>query len=201
MRKRQNIVWLILALVLLALQLAACGGHEFRGATLEPPGPAPDFTLTDHNGQPFRLSEQRGKIVLLYFGFLSCPDICPTSMATLARAQRELGPAASDIVTALITVDPARDTAERMAQYTTGFDERFIGLRGDAATTAEVMAAYGVTAVKRELPDSAMGYTIDHSSFVYVIDQAGRLRLQYPHGSSAADVAADLNYLLRRGSS
>jgi protein SCO1/2 len=190
---------LLLACVCAAL-LGACGGsYTFRGTTLDPPSAAPDFTLTDHRGEPFRLSGQRGKVVLLYFGFTSCPDLCPTTLADLAVVRRELGADAEPVQVALITVDPERDTLERIGPYVTGFDPTFVGLRGTPAELAPILKAYGVTAIKRELPSSALAYTIDHSSFVYVIDQAGTWRALFSHGAAIDDMVSDVRYLVRNG--
>lgn len=201
LRLRPIVARLLLALAC-ALALGACGGpYVFRGTTLDPPNPAPDFTLADQHGQPFRLSEQRGKIVLLYFGFTACPDLCPTTLADLAVVRRKLGADAAPVQVALITLDPDRDTQDRMGRYVTGFDRTFIGLRGTPTELAPIMKAYGVTAIRRELPSSALGYTIDHSSFVYVIDQSGKWRALFNHGAAIDDMVSDLRYLVRQGAS
>ncbi|HMQ30800.1 MAG TPA: SCO family protein [Chloroflexaceae bacterium] len=183
------------ALVLAAL--AACGAPQLKGTVLDPPSPAPDFTLTDEQGQPFTLSEQRGKVVVLFFGFTSCPDICPAELSNLAAATRQLGDAASDVQVALVSLDPERDTSERLAQYVGAFDPSFKGLRGDAAALAPVARDYGVFYEKRELPGSALGYTIDHSGYVYVIDKAGRWREVIANGAPVADLVSDLRALTR----
>lgn len=186
-----------MALLLLALtSLAACGGPpQLKGTALEPANPAPDFTLTDEQGQPFTLSEQQGKVVVLFFGFTSCPDICPAELSNLAAAMRQLGDAGKDVQVALVSLDPERDTSERLGQYVTAFDPSFKGLRADKATIDPIVKEYGVFYEKRELPDSALGYTIDHSGFVYVIDKAGRWREVLAHGTPVEDIVADLKAL------
>jgi protein SCO1/2 len=190
----------LLALISCALAVCACGEpYRFRGTMIDPPNDAPDFTLTDHRGQLFQLSEQRGKVVALYFGFTSCPDICPTTLADLAAVRRELGTDAEELQVALITVDPERDTQERLARYVPAFDPTFIGLRPTPDELAAVLKAYGATAIKRELPNSALGYTMDHSGFIYVIDAAGRWREVFAHGSAIADITNDLRELIRTG--
>lgn len=187
---------LLLALALVAL--AGCGAVELKGTALEPANPAHDFTLTDEQGQPFSLSEQRGKVVVLFFGFTSCPDICPAELSNLAAATRQLGDAARDVQVALVTLDPERDTSERLATYVAAFDPTFKGLRAaDKAALDPITAAYGVFYEKRELPGSALGYTIDHSGYVYVIDKAGRWREVIAHGSPVDDIVADLRALAR----
>jgi protein SCO1/2 len=198
----QRCIAAIVMLLLSAIALSSCGEpYRFRGTMIEPPNDAPDFTLSDQHGQPFRLSEQRGKVVVLYFGFTSCPDICPTTLADLAAVRRELGADAEHLQVALITVDPERDTQERLARYMQAFDPTFIGLRPTQAELPVVLKAYGATAIRRELPGSALGYTMDHSGFMYVIDQAGRWREVFAHGSEITDITSDLRQIIRTGAS
>lgn len=190
-----------LALLLVALPLlAACGPYTFRsGAILDPPSPAPEVELTDASGSPFRLSEQRGGITLLFFGFTNCPDVCPTALADMAAARRKLGGDAEKIRVIFITVDPARDTPDRLSRYVTAFDPSFTALTGSEEALQAIYKAYGVAAIKRELPNSALGYTMDHTASVYVIDQKGQWRAMLSHGSAVDDVVSDLRYLLRTG--
>ncbi|HEU4323997.1 MAG TPA: SCO family protein [Roseiflexaceae bacterium] len=187
-----------LALLLLcALVLGGCGNYTFRGGTITPPEPAPDFALTDHNGQPFRLSEHQGKVTLIFFGFTFCPDVCPTALADMRNVRRELGRDAEGVQVLFITVDPERDTPERLKTYVGKFDPTFVGLHGTAEQLAPVFKDYGVLATKRELPGSALKYTMDHSAFTYVIDKAGRWRLLFSHGALVDDMVSDLRHLVR----
>ncbi|NWG21990.1 MAG: SCO family protein [Chloroflexi bacterium] len=189
-----------MALLALVLVLAACGEYRFRGGIIDPPFEAPDFTLTDQHGQPFRLSEQRGNVVMIYFGFTNCPDMCPAALADMAAARRQLGAEGNRVLGVFISLDPERDTQERLGRYVTAFDSTFIGLRGSEAELAPIVKDYGVTYARRELPGSALKYTIDHSTFIYVIDAAGRWRVLFPHGAAVDDIVSDLRYLVRRGS-
>jgi protein SCO1/2 len=189
-------VFVLLALVTV---VSACGRYEFRGVTLDPPKEAPDFTLTDFDGKPFRLSEQRGKIVILFFGFTNCPDMCPAALSDMAAARRKLGADAEKVQGVFVSLDPDRDTPERLKRFVTAFDPTFIGLRGSEAELSPVMQDYGVTSIRRELPDSALKYTIDHSTFIYVIDATGRWRLLFTHGMPVDDIVSDLRYLARQG--
>jgi protein SCO1/2 len=192
--------WSLLLILALTPLLAACGPYTFRsGALLEPPNPAPEIALTDTAGQPFRLSEQRGMVTLIFFGFTNCPDVCPTALADMSAARKRLEGDAEKVRVVFITVDPARDTPERMGRYVQAFDPDFIGLTGTEAELAQIYQAYGVTAIKRELPNSALGYTMDHSASVYVIDQGGNWRAMISHGSPIDDVVSDLRYLIRTG--
>jgi protein SCO1 len=191
----------LLLLVAALLALAGCGSHTYKGTPLDPPSSAPDFTLADQDGRPFRLSEQRGTIVVLFFGFTNCPDVCPTALADLAAAKRQLGADGERVKVALITVDPDRDTPEELGRYVRRFDPGFIGLGGAQAELEPVFKAYGVTAMRRDLPESALEYTIDHSAFLYVIDQAGQWRLIFAPDATVSDIAGDLGNLLRTGGS
>ncbi|MGQ9550194.1 MAG: SCO family protein [Roseiflexus sp.] len=189
----------VIILLTLIVAVSACGRYDFRGVTLDPPKEAPDFTLTDFDGKPFRLSEHRGKTIILYFGFTNCPDMCPAALSDMAAARRKLGADAERVQGVFVSLDPERDTPERLKRYLSAFDPTFIGLRGSEAELSPVMQDYGVTSIRRELPDSALKYTIDHSTFIYVIDAAGRWRLLFIHGMPVDDIVSDLRYLVRQG--
>lgn len=189
---------LVILLIIALTSLASCGGSpQLKGTVIDPPNIAPDFTLTDEQGQPFTLSEQKGKVTVLFFGFTSCPDICPAELSNLAAATRQLGEDGKAVQVALVSLDPDRDTSERLRQYVTAFDPGFKGLRGDKAVIDPIVGDYGVFYEIKQLPDSALGYTIDHSGFVYVIDKAGHWREVFAHGSPVADIVADLRALAR----
>jgi protein SCO1 len=194
---QQHLARGVLVLTLSATMLIACSGLTFKGTFIDPPTPAPDLTLTDQHGQPWRLSDQSGKITLLFFGFTNCPDVCPTALADIAAARKQLGTDAERVQAALISVDPERDTPEVLGPYVARFDPTFVGLHGSQAELDPILKSYGVYAAKRELPNSALGYTMDHTGFVYVIDQQGRWRAMLDHGTPVQDIANDLQYLLR----
>lgn len=173
--------------------------YTFHGGLVQPPKPAADFTLTDQNGRDFRLSDQRGQIVLLFFGYTTCPDVCPTTLASFRQVQRSLGQAAAQVRFVFVTVDPERDTPARLKHYVETFDPDFIGLTGDHATLARVWESYGVYAERQEMPESAVGYLMNHSSWAYLVDQVGNLRLLYSYGFTSEDVTQDVRYLLNHG--
>lgn len=173
-------------------------GAEFKGGALEPPRQAPDFTLRDTQGSPFCLSNHRGKVLALFFGYIFCPDVCPMTLAELAHVRARLGEAAKRLQVVFITVDPDRDTPERLAQYTRYFDKTFVGLTGTPEQLVLVRKAYGIVAERRVVPGTSAGYLVDHSASVYVIDREGRLRLIFPFGTSVDDMAHDIEILLRR---
>jgi protein SCO1/2 len=182
--------------VLVALILSACTPYTFRGATLEPPDQAFDFTLTDQNGQPFSLAEQRGNVVLLFFGYTNCPDICPATLSDMQLVLNRLGDQANNVRMVFITVDPERDTVEKLQRFTARFDERIVGLTGDSQQLVAVYQAYGAGATRRELPNSALKYAMDHTATTTVIDKTGQRRLLFGFGSPVEDMTSDIQALL-----
>lgn len=187
---------LILA-ILSALLLSGCGAYEFRGTVLEPSNPAPEIPLVDQFGNEFRLSNYRDKIVLVFFGFTHCPDICPTALGDLKRVMEKLGNDATKVQVVFVSVDPERDTPDLMQRYLAAFNPTFLGLNGDRTVLEQVYKDYGVTVIKRELPNSGLGYTIDHSGYIYAIDQVGNWRLLWAHGTPVDDIVSDVQALLR----
>jgi protein SCO1/2 len=171
--------------------------YVLHGMVLQSPMPAADFTLTGHNGQSVSLSDYRGQLVLLYFGYTTCPDVCPTTLANLHQARELLGHRAQDIQVMMITVDPERDTVAALAEYVPHFDPTFIGLTGTPDQIAEIATYYGVY-YERDTGNSSLGYLVNHSATVMVIDRLGHLRVVLPFGITPQDIAADLNYLLSR---
>ena len=164
-----------------------------RAGAYEPPRPAPGFALAGADGTEVRLADHRGKVVLLTFGFTHCAAVCPTTLATLAQARAQLGAKAEQVQVIFVTVDPARDTPAQMRPYLAGFDASFVGATGDPGALAEVRAAYGVSAAREgDGPDYAMA----HTSSIFLIDRAGRLRAMMPYGHDAADFAHDVALLL-----
>jgi protein SCO1/2 len=189
----------MVALLLVAQLAIATHAEVFRGGSLDPPRPAPDFTLRTHDGADFRLSQHRGNVVALVFGFTFCPDVCPTTLAELAqvRARLDAG-AAARLRVAFVTVDPERDDAARLRAYVHAFDRTFVGLTGAPSQLLAVQKAYGVIAKKHVPKGSSAAYLVDHSAFVYVIDGDGRLRLMLPFGTSIDTMTHDIGLLLGR---
>jgi protein SCO1/2 len=169
---------------------------SFRGTTYAEPYPvAPEIELTRAGGSRFQLSSQRGKVVALFFGYTSCPDVCPTTMAELKQALEKLGNEADQVQVLFVTVDPQRDTPERVQEYVNHFNPDFIGLSGSEPELANVWHDYGVF---REILDgtSAAGYLVDHTARVTLIDQQGNLRVSYGFDTPVEDVVHDLKLLL-----
>jgi protein SCO1/2 len=173
------------------------GPYEYRGIELPAPERVSDFTLMTHDGEAAQLSDFRGQIVVLYFGYTYCPDVCPTTLATMADAMDSLKPADRDQVQVLmVTVDPDRDSPEVLADYLAHFDPAFLGLTGTADEIAQAAEALGVYYEKGE-GSVASGYLVDHTATTSVLDREGRLRLLFPFGTPADDVAADLQQLIQ----
>lgn len=170
----------------------------FRGTSYAEPYPvAQDFELTRANGEPFRLSGQRGKTVLLFFGYTSCPDVCPTTMAEMKQVIDNLGEDAKFVQVVFITVDPARDTPEKIQQYASHFHNSFIGLTGSEEQLAPIWDGYDVVRQVNQ-SDSAFGYIVDHTARLYLIDTQGNLRLSYAFGTPTKDIVFDLKLLLEK---
>lgn len=167
---------------------------EWRGAALLTPMPATDFALVDGEGQIVHLSDFRGKIVLLYFGYTFCPDVCPTTLADLAQIQRRLDDQAQNIQVLMVTVDPERDTPEIISPYVKTFHPSFIGLSGTPAEIVVAAEGFGVFYEPEETGDDY--YFIAHTASVFLIDQQGVFRLMYPFGMKTADMITDLQHLL-----
>jgi len=189
-----------LMLGLAALLLGACeaGGPKFAASDVTGSAFGRDFALQDSDGRERTLADFRGKAVVLFFGYTQCPDVCPTTLAALAEAMKQLGPDADRVQVLFITVDPDRDTAALLRQYVPAFDRRFLGLRGDADATARTAKEFKV--IYEKVPGATPGtYTMDHSAGSYVFDPQGRLRLYVANGQGPDVFAHDLRELLRAG--
>ena len=157
-----------------------------------------DFTLMNHHGKPVKLSDFKGKVVGLVFGYTHCPDVCPTNLLTFAEALKQLGPQAEAVQVLFISVDPERDTPALLAQYVPVFNPTFIGLTTDATNQGAlslVKQQYRIVSQKVPRGDDG-GYLVDHSAGNYLIDKNGHAAVYEPHGQTAAQLAHDLKILL-----
>lgn len=189
-------IGVFLGAVLAGFLLTRFFPYTFHGVILQAPEQAPEFSLTDYTGTPTTLKRFDGKIVILYFGYTNCPDVCPASLGVLSQALKLLGKKADKVQVLFITVDPARDTAERLVTYLTHFNPNFIGLTGSLEEIAQVAALYGVY-FEAQPSESEGIYWMDHTASTMVIDEEGRLKLVWPFGVTAEDVASDLRMLLK----
>jgi cytochrome oxidase Cu insertion factor (SCO1/SenC/PrrC family) len=155
------------------------------------------FTLVDGSGKPVTDSDFRGRYMLVYFGFTHCPDICPTTLLTMQNALDGLDGKAKKITPVFITLDPERDDANAVGAYVSHFGERMVGLTGSAEQIRAAADAYKVYYRKVEQPDSAMGYVIDHSGFIYLMGPDGRYLKHFPHGIAEQSLTEALNAAIR----
>lgn len=188
-----------LSLLVLLFALGACqqGKPGFRATDITGAEFGRDFALADHTGKPRALADFRGRVVVMFFGFTHCPDVCPTTLAELAAAVKKLGTEGDKVQVLLVTVDPERDTPQVLSQYVTAFNPRFLALRGTAEETARVAKEFKIIyqKVAGARPDS---YTMDHSAGTYIFDTQGRLRLYVSYGQGPEVFAHDIALLLKQ---
>lgn len=185
-------------LVSLPLLLAACKPAPvvWRNTDLTGASFGRQLQLTDHHGKLRSLVDFQGKAIVLFFGYTSCPDICPTTLARFAEVMKTLGEEAGRVQVLFVTLDPERDSTARLAEFVPWFYPSFIGLRGDSEQTRNATEEFRVFSARKSV-DGELGYVIDHSSGAYVFDPAGRLRLYVKDTASVEDIVADLRQLLK----
>ena len=183
-----------LALLLGGWRLVS-GPYRYQGSLIDPPVPAGEIQLTNQDGQPFSLSQQRGKVVMVFFGFTNCTDVCPVTMAQFKQVKDALGTQAQDVVFVFITVDPHRDTQPILKAFVNRFDPSFIGLTGTDQQLEQVYTSYGVY---HEISHDQHGanYDVQHSSITYMIDKYSNWRLTYPYGTETASLVSDVEHLV-----
>ncbi|MFQ5563270.1 MAG: SCO family protein [Parvularculaceae bacterium] len=184
-----------LAIAGLLFALAGCGREN---AATAPPGVielsdqfSSEFVLVDQNGAPSRDEDFRGKVMVVYFGYTNCPDVCPIDVAVLSAALNELGDSASEVAPLFISVDPERDTPEALKAYLS-FDPRLTGLTGSVEAAKAARDSFKLYARKQEQADSALGYTVDHGRFFYVVDRDGRPVYAITGGADPQELAVML---------
>ena len=170
--------------------------HTFHGTVIQSPETSYDFTLNGGNGD-VSLSDFRGKLVLIYFGYIFCPDICPATLGNVNQALKQIGSKAEDIQLIMVSLDPQRDTPEKLEQYVAHFNPTFIGITGTQEQVDTVTSLYGIFYEKKE-GSEATSYLIDHTATLMVIDREGYLKLVFPFGVTADEIADDLKYMLRQ---
>ena len=186
-------LFFLLPIALLAGCLKPAPPAHFHASDVTGQFPNADFHLTDHNGKPRSLEDFRGKVVVMFFGYTHCPDVCPTTLANFAQTMRLLGKDAERVQVLFVTVDPERDTQELLAKFVPAFDPSFLGLYGDAQATAS--AAKSFRADYQKVP-AKHGYYMDHSTFTYLVDTQGKLRLMAGDRETPELLAEDIRQLL-----
>lgn len=179
--------------LLLTLLLVGCGKQESDLPVNTRLGG--EFTLTDHNGEPFSERQLNGKVSILFFGYTHCPDICPAVLARVAQVYRQLEEAgeADQVQPVFITFDPERDTAEHLKEYLPWFKADIIGLTGSLEEIRQVAEQYGVVFIKDQ---QEQDYLFTHSDYIYLLDDQGRVRKLYPADFTIEEVVADAKSLL-----
>jgi protein SCO1/2 len=179
-----------------ALLLSSCDGTpKFNSVDITGANYARELALTDHTGVRRTLADYRGKVVVVFFGYAQCPDVCPTTLSDMAQVKRKLGADGQRLQVLFVTVDPERDTPEVLAQYVPAFDPSFVGLHGTAEEIAKAAKEFKV--FYQKVPGkTATSYTIDHTAGSYVFDKEGRVRLFLKHGQGVDLIVADLKRLL-----
>lgn len=189
---------LLLLIAIITAVLLFGKPDQFRGTYyIEPYPVAGEIDLARADGSVFKLSEERGGVVLLFFGYTSCPDVCPTTLADMKLAIEALKPAeAEQIKVVFITVDPERDTPERAQEYVNHFSASFIGLSGDESELTKVWSDYGIFREKVD-SESATGYLVNHTARILMIDRNGDLRISFPYDAPVEDIIHDLKLILK----
>ena len=186
--------------VLLVVSLFGCVPSQpaFKNTDVSGADCCKDFRLTDHNGKSRTLADFRGKVVVMFFGYTQCPDVCPTTMLEMKDAMQQLGADAQRVQMLFVTVDPERDTQELLSSYVPAFDPSFLGLYGDLETTAKTAKEFRVF-YQKQPGSTPSSYTVDHTAGSYVFDPQGRVRLFARYGDGGANLVSDLRTLLKQG--
>lgn len=192
---RHFLLWLCCVLALTACEKLQTPKVPFANTDITGFDYAKGFALTDHNGQPRTLADFKGKVVVVFFGYTHCPDVCPTTLSELAGIKKALGSEAERLQVIFITLDPQRDTPELMAGFVPAFDSSFLGLWGEQAVIDKVAKDFKIFAQKVPSKDGK-SYTIDHTAGSYVFDDQGRIRLFVRHGQGGDGLQKDLQRLL-----
>lgn len=184
---------------LISWAAVANASEPWKSGSFDPPRLAPDFVLDGSSGSPIKMSQFRGKVVALAFGFTYCPRICPVTLANLTKVAAQLDPtAAANFQVVFVSVDPERDSPTRMREFLDFFNPKFLGATGNSEQLEAVRQSYGIMAKRALSEDKKLGYEVHHSSFIYLIDKEGQLRLLVPFGMPPEDVAHDIKLLIKK---
>lgn len=180
------------------LLVAGCArAPKFNGEVVEPAAPAPQLSGTNWDGKPFDLADVRGKVAVVFFGYTYCPDVCPFTLAKMKQLYARLGDRAGDVAVVFVSVDPRRDTVEKLSKYVPGFDRRFYGLRLDQVV--ETVDGFGGTVQygqPKDGPETESFYYVDHTGTFFIVDRAGQLRLKFQPSATVDQMLPDIETLL-----
>jgi protein SCO1/2 len=204
MNKKLIVAILVLPLIVWASYFAfrqpVHADEGLRSGTFDPPRVAPGFILDGSNGKKLSLHDELGKIVIVEFGYTNCQTVCPVTLSHLSDVYKKLGDQARDIQLIYVTVDPRRDSPERLREHLAKFNPTFLGATGSFDELEDIRNAYGAFAKQVPSPDPALGYGVDHSTSLYLVDRQGKLRGLVPFGTSIEDIGHDLEFLLKERS-
>lgn len=196
-RPRRRFGWL--AFASLAWILAGCAEptHEYHGSRIDPPFPLPEIRGTNWDGAPFSLKGADGKLVIVFFGYTSCPDVCPMTLARLKSLHARLGERAGEVAVVLVSVDPDRDTLGQLGEYVRGFDEDFYGVHVSREALELVASKWGIMVSQGQPdPDADGWYGIDHTGSLYVLGPERSLQLRFPQELGVDEMLSDIEALL-----
>ena len=187
-----------LSMALSMLLVAACArAPKFNGEVVEPAVQAPQLSGVNWDGKPFNLSDHRGKVAVVFFGYTYCPDVCPFTLAKMKQLYSRLGDRAEDVEVVFVSVDPQRDSVEKLAKYVPNFDRRFYGLRLEQVDkTIEGFDAVVQYGQPKEGPETQSFYYVDHTGTFFVVDREGKLRLKFQPNATVEQMLPDIEKLL-----
>lgn len=204
-------VRLVLATLMTSLLTALLGGcaiplpapfvrpaSPLNGALLTPSRPVPGLSLQRADGRTFTTAELQGRFSLVFFGYTFCPDVCPLTLLEVAQVRRLLGPDAAHLDAYFVTVDPARDTPERLRAFVKGFDPAIEPLTGGTSDLEQMRAAFGAVAERREAPDGGSVYFMDHTAALFLVDRSGGISVVYAYSTPPDQIADDVRQLVKR---
>lgn len=190
--------WIIAVLVAYSLLGCQKSAETFKATDVSGAEFGREFRLTDHNGKSLTLQDFRGKVVVLFFGYMHCPDFCPTTLSQLSKAIDLLGEDGKRVQVLFVTLDPERDTADLMSRYVTSFNATFLGLGSSTTEVAAVAKEFRILYEKVSTATPGQ-YTLNHSTGTYIFDPLGRLRLYLGYGAESESIAHDIALLLKTG--
>lgn len=181
----------------LCILLSSCADPEFYSTEIPLDMPTDTFTLTDQSGKPFSIKQARGKVIVAFFGFTYCPDVCPATLSKWAQVKHALKSKKEHVRFVYITVDPERDTPEVLREHLKIYSSDFIGLTGDSDTLQKVYDSYGVFHEKVKISKSATGYLVNHTARFYIFDKTGRWRLTSRNDTTVEEMTHDIKLLVK----
>ncbi len=197
--KGKNVIWVGVVVVILItvifLYSQRTQPYSLNGSLIDPAQTAFEINLPLADGGSFRLSDQKGKVVLMFFGYTHCPDFCPTTLSDFKKVKNQLGEISEDVEFVLITIDPDRDTLNIVQSFASRIDPKFIGLSASEEVLTPIWDAYNVFREKDEINPEG-NYLMSHSMFVILIDKEGNFRMTFPYGIGARAISEDVTYLL-----